>query len=194
MSKNRPWRMPRAAGRSRGRRKSANSRGMSRNAGLRASAKRPCDESMWPDPRMRTSSLPRRPSCGSSTGGGKPQNVHPLQAAPAWRLRRLLDPLLPGWEQVLRSRWSALDLIQISDNIADAAFLNVVHMYKKVLGNRFPPGVFEWPRKRWLKTYRERKARAAAAGANEETDKAASCGARSRARWARARGLATQLG
>ena len=44
-------------------------------------------------------------------------------------------------------------------NIADAAFLNVVHMYKHVLGNHFPNGVFDWPPTSWLKSYHERKER-----------------------------------
>lgn len=95
-------------------------------------------------------------------GGMKPHSVHPLKAAPAWRLNALLDALLPGWYQTLGRRWSALELIQMSGHIVDAAFLNVVHMYKHMLGSRFPSGVFEWPPDKWLKTYRERKVAAAA--------------------------------
>ena len=41
-----------------------------------------------------------------------------------------------------------------------------------MLGTRFPEGGFEWPAKKWLKTYRESKAKAAAL-ANDETDKSA---------------------
>ena len=50
-------------------------------------------------------------------------------------------------------------MITLSGNIADAAFLNVVHMYKRMLGERFPTGVFDWPPTEWVKSYRERKER-----------------------------------
>ena len=101
--------------------------------------------------------------------GMKPARVHPLNAAPAWRLCNLLDRVLPGWAYILGHRWSALELIQGSNHILDAAFLNAVHMYKRMLGNRFPRNVFEWPPQEWLTTYRERKSKAAAA-TNEKKD------------------------
>ena len=93
--------------------------------------------------------------------GGQPKAIHPLHAAPAFRLKHFLDPLLPGWEELFKPKWSALDLIQASGYVADAAFLNLVHMYKRVLGNSFPRGVFEWWPTEWLKSYRQRKAIAA---------------------------------
>ena len=89
----------------------------------------------------------------------RPQDVHPLDAQPSWRLARLLETRLPGWERIFKGRWSAVDLLAVSGDIADAAFLNVVHMYKHMLGERFPTGVFDWPPTEWLQSYRERKER-----------------------------------
>ena len=87
----------------------------------------------------------------------RPQDVHPIDAQPSWRLARLLETRLPGWERIFKRRWSATELIAVSGNIADAAFLNVAHMYKHMLGERFPTGVFDWPPTEWLQSYRERK-------------------------------------
>ena len=46
----------------------------------------------------------------------------------------------------------------MSDMCADAAFLNMVHLYKKVLGaNGFPHGVFAWPPFAWVRAYHDSK-------------------------------------
>jgi hypothetical protein len=50
-------------------------------------------------------------------------------------------------------------LLTVSGNILDAAFLNMVHMYKAALGDRFPKGVFDWPPTEWLQSYDDRKKR-----------------------------------
>jgi hypothetical protein len=89
----------------------------------------------------------------------RPDMTHPMDAQPSWRLAKLLDKRLPGWELIFKRRWSATDLLSVSDSIADAAFLNVVHMYKHVIGKHFPDGVFDWPPTSWLKSYHERKER-----------------------------------
>ena len=82
-----------------------------------------------------------------------------MNAQPSWRLAKLLEALLPGLELILKHRWSAPDLLSLSGNVADAAFLNAVHMYKHVLGERFPTGVSDWPPTAWLQSYHERKER-----------------------------------
>ena len=89
----------------------------------------------------------------------RPEDVLPLEAKPSWRLAKLLERRLPGWEQLFKSRWSATDLISLSGNIADAAFLDIVHMYKAMIGPHFPTGVFDWPPTEWLQSYHERKER-----------------------------------
>ena len=46
----------------------------------------------------------------------------------------------------------------MSDCCADAAFLNMVHMYKRMLGPKvFPKGVFDWPPHEWLASYHAKK-------------------------------------
>ena len=96
-------------------------------------------------------------------GNRRPQDVHPLDAQPSFKLARLLEQRLPGWERLFKSRWSALGLITVSGSIADATFLNIVHMYKHMLGSNFPAGVFDWPPREWVQSYSERKKRVAAA-------------------------------
>ena len=88
----------------------------------------------------------------------RPQEFTPLHAAPSTRLGKLLDDCLPGWGKLLGKRWTPLDLLKLSHNCADAAFLNMVHMYKRVLGPKvFPPDVFEWPPHEWLASYHSKK-------------------------------------
>ena len=70
-----------------------------------------------------------------------------------------MTELLPGWERLFKPKWSASDLIVVSGNVADAAFLNAVHIYKHMVGTHFPPSVFDWPATEWLQSYRERKSR-----------------------------------
>ena len=70
-----------------------------------------------------------------------------------------MDELLPGWEPLFKPKWSASDLMSLSDNVADAAFLNAVHIYKSMVGKHFPTCVFDWPATEWLQSYRERKSR-----------------------------------
>ena len=89
----------------------------------------------------------------------RPQDMHPLDAQPSWRLAKLLDSRLPGWERLFKPKWSASDLLDLSDNVTDAGFLNAVHIYKHMIGKYFPTGVFDWPATEWLQSYRERKAR-----------------------------------
>ena len=84
-----------------------------------------------------------------------------MNSQPSYRLNNLLDKLLPGWQQVLGCRWTASDLLQMSDHIADKAFLNVVSMYQWMLKDRFPPHVFEWWPTEWLKAYRARNGKVA---------------------------------
>jgi len=59
-------------------------------------------------------------------------------------------------------------LISLSDNIADAAFLNAVHIYKHMLATEFPPGIFEWWPTEWLQTYADRKQRVRASKRQED--------------------------
>ena len=73
-------------------------------------------------------------------------------------MKHLLDALLPGWEEALGRRLSALELIRMSAYIVDAASLNAVHMYKSVLGIEFQRGVFQWPPDEWLKKYQAKRA------------------------------------
>ena len=48
-------------------------------------------------------------------------------------------------------------MLKLSDYCADAAFLNMVHMYKRVLGAKgFPQGVFAWPPTEWVTEYHDR--------------------------------------
>ena len=89
----------------------------------------------------------------------RPQDIHPNDAQPSWRLAQLLNERLPGWERLFKPKWSASDLMSLSDNVADAAFLNAVHIYKHMVGKYFPTGVFDWPATEWLQSYRERKSR-----------------------------------
>ena len=93
-------------------------------------------------------------------GGVRPQNMLPRDAPPSWRLAKLFDRCLPEWRTLFEKRWSPLDALQLSDYCADAAFLNMVSMYKRMLGYQgFPSDVFEWPPKKWLakRHARERK-------------------------------------
>ena len=39
----------------------------------------------------------------------RPQDVHPLDAQPSWRLAKLLEMRLPGWERMFKRRWSATE-------------------------------------------------------------------------------------
>ena len=83
-------------------------------------------------------------------GDRRPENINPLDAVPSFRLNAHLSSRLPGWAPLFKSKWSALSLLTSSGNVADAAFLNVVHMYKRMLGQSFPTGVFEWPATHWV--------------------------------------------
>ena len=90
--------------------------------------------------------------------GERPQNLKPIDALPSYRLDRLLDRCLPGWKEIFQRRWTPLDLLKMSNHCADAAFLNMVHMYKTVLGQKgFPQGLFAWPPGEWAAKYHSRK-------------------------------------
>ena len=89
----------------------------------------------------------------------RPETCHPLDAQASFRFAKLLERRLPGWEPLFRSKWTASDLLTGSGNIADAAFLSLVKMYKNVLGKHFPTGVFDWPPTVWLQSYQEGKGR-----------------------------------
>ena len=76
-------------------------------------------------------------------GGVSSKHVAPMEAQPSWRLAELLRKQLPGWERIFHKKWTAAELIAVTGNILDAAFLNMVHMYKAALGDRLPKGVFD---------------------------------------------------
>jgi hypothetical protein len=82
-----------------------------------------------------------------------------MEAQPSYRLKIFLDALLPGWEPMFKSKWSTTELLLLSENIADSAFLKAVHIYKSMLTNSFPDGVFDWYPKDWLASYGDRKER-----------------------------------
>ena len=82
--------------------------------------------------------------------GKRPQDVHPLSAAPVHVLSRLLDDCLPGWRPLLTARWSVGDLLSGADHIADQAFFHAVWAYSHSVGqHRFPEGLWRWPPKEW---------------------------------------------
>ena len=90
--------------------------------------------------------------------GERHQNMKPLDAAPSFRLGILFDRCLPGWKTIFQQRWTPLEMLKLSDYCADAAFLNMVHMYKRVLGSKgFPPDVFAWPPTVWVTSFHSRK-------------------------------------
>ena len=92
-------------------------------------------------------------------GKKRPQEHTPMESQPSYRLKLFMDALLPGWEPMFKSKWSTTELLQLSENIADAAFLKAVHIYKSMLTTSFPEGVFQWYPKDWLASYGERKER-----------------------------------
>ena len=71
--------------------------------------------------------------------GERPQHMMPLDALPSYRLDKLFERCLPGWKTVLGKRWTPLDILKMSEYCADAAFLNMVHMYKRTLGTKGIP-------------------------------------------------------
>ena len=80
----------------------------------------------------------------------RPQALTPLHADPVHRLRLLFDRCLPGWK-LFETRYTPLDMLVLCDQCADAAFLNMVSIYKRQCGHKdFPPGVFDWPPTDWL--------------------------------------------
>ena len=81
----------------------------------------------------------------------------PFNALPSY-MGCLLDRCLPGCTAILKRKWTPLDLINLSGKCVDAAFLNAVHVYKRVLGSKyFPSGVFHWPATEWADKYHARK-------------------------------------
>jgi hypothetical protein len=105
----------------------------------------------------------------------RPQLMTPLHNNPVHRLRLLFDRCLPGW-QIFEKRWTPLDMLNLCDHCADAAFLNMASMYKRQAGHKvFPEGVFDWPPADWLaKQFRSKSATLPAPLVQEETGEAAS--------------------